>query len=50
MADLRTNYEVSQKQLEVNLLNQEKSNQKIMVIAIAIALFLIGLIALMLFR
>ena len=50
MADLRTNYEVSQKQLEVDLLNVQKRNQQIMVIATAIALFLIGLIALMLFR
>ena len=50
MADLRTNYEVSQKQTEVNLLNQEKKNQRIVVIATAIALFLIGLLAIGLFR
>ena len=50
LADLRTNYEVSQKQTEVNLLNQEKKNQRIVVFATAIALFLIGLLAIGLFR
>ena len=50
MADLRADYQVSQKQLEVDLLNQEKRNQRILVIATAIALFLIGLIALGLLR
>ena len=50
MADLRTDYQVSQKQLEVDLLNQEKRNQRILVIATAIALFLIGLLALGLFK
>ena len=46
LADL----EVSQKQIEVDLLNQTKKNQRIVVIATAIALFLIGLLALGLFR
>ena len=57
MADLRTNYEVSQKQAEVDLkqaevtlLNQQKKNQRIAVIATVIALFLIGLLAFGLFR
>jgi adenylate cyclase len=61
MADLRTNYEVSQnqikadyeisqKQIEVNLLNKQKKTQRIAVIASAIALFLIGLLAIGLFR
>ncbi|WP_371133000.1 adenylate/guanylate cyclase domain-containing protein [Lutibacter sp.] len=50
MADLRTNYEVSQKQTEVNLLSQQKKNQRIVVIATVIAMFLIGLIAIGLFR
>lgn len=50
MADLRTNHEVSQKQIEVNLLNLQKKNQRIAVIAISIALFLIGLLAIGLFR
>jgi class 3 adenylate cyclase len=38
MADLRTDYEVSQKQVEVDLLNQEKRNQQIMVISLFIIL------------
>lgn len=50
MADIRTNFEVSQKQLEVDLLNQQKRTQKIIAIATTIALFLIGLLALGLFR
>ncbi|MDH5414546.1 MAG: tetratricopeptide repeat protein, partial [Flavobacteriaceae bacterium] len=50
LADIRTNYEVSQKQTEVNLLSQQKKNQRIVVIATAIALFLIGLLAIGLFR
>ncbi|MDH3711485.1 MAG: tetratricopeptide repeat protein [Cyclobacteriaceae bacterium] len=50
MADLRTDFEVSQKQIEVDLLNQQKRNQRIIVIATVIALFLIGLLALGLFR
>jgi len=50
MADLRTNYEVSQKQVEVDLLTQQKKNQKIIVFATAIALFLICLLAFGLYR
>ena len=57
MADMRTTFEVSQKQAEVDLkqtevilLNQEKKNQRIIVIATAIALFLIGILAIGLFR
>ncbi len=38
MADLRTDYEVSQKQIEVNLLNQQKRNQRILNIALFIIL------------
>jgi adenylate cyclase len=49
-ADLRTNYEVSQKQTEVDLLNQQKKNQRNIVIATVIALFLIALLALGLYR
>ena len=45
MADLRTDFEVSQKQVEVDLLNQQKKNQQIIVIATIIALVLIGLLA-----
>lgn len=50
MADLRTNYEVSQKQIEVDLLTQQKKNQRIIVIATAIAFFLICLLAYGLYR
>ena len=50
MARIRTENEVGQKQAEVDLLEQKERNQKIIVIATAIALFLIGLLALGLFR
>ncbi len=38
MADLRTNFEVSQKQIEVDLLNQQKRNQRIMLTSLFIIL------------
>lgn len=38
MADLRTEYEVSQKQVEVDLLNREKENQRNIVISLFIIL------------
>ncbi len=38
MADLRTDYEVSRKQTEVDLLSQQKRNQRIMVISLFIIL------------
>jgi class 3 adenylate cyclase len=38
IADLRTDYEVSQKQIEVDLLNQQKRNQRIMVVSLFIIL------------
>ena len=50
MANIRTDFEVSQKQLEVDLLNQQKRNQKIIVIATIIALVLICMVAIGLFR
>ncbi|WP_086476744.1 adenylate/guanylate cyclase domain-containing protein [Arenibacter amylolyticus] len=50
MADMRTKYEVSQKQIEVDLLNQRQKTQQVIVIATAIALFLIGLLAFGLYR
>lgn len=50
MGDLRTDYEVSQKQVEVDLLHQQKRNQQIIVIATVIALILIFLLALVIFR
>jgi len=46
IADLRTNYEVSQKQIEVDLLEQKKKTQNIILYATAGVLFLIGLLAL----
>lgn len=50
MADLRTNFEVSKKQIEVDLLNQQKKTQRIIVISIIVALFLICLLAFGLYR
>jgi adenylate cyclase len=50
MADLRTDFEVSKKQVEVDLLHQQKRNQQIIVIATAIALILIFLLAIGLYR
>lgn len=50
MADLRTDFEVSKKQIEVDLLNQQKRTQQIIVIATAIALILICLLAFGLYR
>jgi hypothetical protein len=38
MADLRTDYEVSQKQVEVDLLNQRTRNQKIINLSLFIIL------------
>lgn len=50
MADLRTDYEVSRKQVEVDLLNQQRKTQRIIVIATAIALVLIAILAVGLYR
>ena len=50
MANLRTDFEIAQKQVEVDLLNQQKKNQQVIVIGTTIALFLIGLLAFGLFR
>lgn len=50
MADLRTDFEISQKQTEVDLLAQQKANQKIVVISTGIALVLLGLLAFGLYR
>ena len=47
---IKTDYEIAQKQTEVDLLSQQKKNQRIVVIATAIALLLIGLLAIGLFR
>ncbi|WP_235832103.1 adenylate/guanylate cyclase domain-containing protein [Flavobacterium ranwuense] len=50
MADLRTDYEVSQKQAEVDLLNQGKKNQQIIAISSAISSGLVFLLAFGMFR
>ncbi|MDA0195227.1 MAG: tetratricopeptide repeat-containing sensor histidine kinase [Bacteroidetes bacterium] len=50
MADLQTKFEVSQKQLEVDLLNQEKRNQQIIGIALSLILVLSGVILIVLYR
>ncbi len=50
MADLRTDFEVSKKQVEVDLLSLQKRNQRIIVIATSIALVLIFLLAIGLYR
>ncbi len=50
MANIRTDFEVSQKQLEVDLLNQQKRNQRIVVISTIIALILIIALAIGLYR
>jgi adenylate cyclase len=42
MANLRTDFEVSQKQVEVDLLNQEKKNQRNMLISLFIILGLVS--------
>lgn len=50
MADLRTDFEVSQKQIEVDLLNQKRKNQRIINFSAAIASVLIFLLALASYR
>lgn len=50
MADLRTDFEVSQKQSEVDLLEQKRKNQRIINIAAAITSVLVFLLALVLYR
>lgn len=50
MANLRTDYEVSQKQTEVNLLSQQKKNQQIVLTATVITSILIFLLAIGLYR
>ena len=45
MADLRTDYEVSQKQVEVDLLHEEKRNQRIILLSLSI---IVGLGAILL--
>jgi len=50
MANLRTDFEVSQKQLEVDLLNQQKQNQRWLLISIASILFLTFILLFVLYR
>ncbi|NNF34010.1 MAG: tetratricopeptide repeat protein [Saprospiraceae bacterium] len=49
-ADMRTEFEVSQKQAEVDLLNQQKRNQQITLISTLVIAFLIALLAIGLYR
>jgi len=50
MADLRTDYEVSQKQIEVDLLNQQKRNQRSIMISLIVILIMALIIASILFN
>lgn len=50
MADLRTDYEVSQKQSEVDLLNQGKKNRQIMAVSSAVSAALVFLLAFGMYR
>lgn len=50
MANARVEFEIAQKQIEVDLLNQQKKNQQITVIATGTALLLIGFLSFGLFR
>jgi len=50
MANTRVEFEIAQKQIEVDLLNQQKKNQQITVAATGTALGLIGILALGVFR
>jgi len=50
VANLRSDFEIAQKQIEVDLLNQQQRNQRIIVIAVIVALVLIGLLAFGLYR
>lgn len=44
IADLRTDFEISQKQIEVDFLNQEKKNQRTVLIALVIILGLLAIL------
>ncbi|CAL65009.1 secreted protein containing adenylate/guanylate cyclase catalytic domain [Christiangramia forsetii KT0803] len=50
MAGLRADYEVAQKQIEVDLLSAQRENQQLVVISIAVASFLVCLLAFGLYR
>jgi len=50
IADLRTDFEVSQKQIEVDLLEQKRKNQRIVTYATALALIFIAILAVLWYR
>ena len=50
MANLRTDFEINKRQTQVDLLNEKQANQRNIMIATAVALFLIILLALGLYR
>lgn len=50
LANMKAEFEIGQKQLQVDLLNQQKKNQRITIIATISALFLIVMLAIGLFR
>ena len=50
MANLRTDYEIAQKQAEVNLLNQQRSNQRIVLWATGIVALLLSMMAIAMYR
>jgi class 3 adenylate cyclase len=50
MADQRTNYEISQKQIEVDLAEQRRKNQRNISLAIALGLIILALVVIGLFR
>ncbi|MEL4456348.1 adenylate/guanylate cyclase domain-containing protein [Lutimonas vermicola] len=43
MADMRTNFEVAKKQSEVDLLNQQKTNQKVLIFTMVVIFVMTGL-------
>ena len=49
-ADLRANFEISKKQVEVDLMNQQKKNQRIVTMSSFVSLILVFIIAVGLFR
>jgi class 3 adenylate cyclase len=50
LANVRTNFELSKKQIEVDLLEQQKKNQKIFTVSVGIALLLSSFVLIGLFR
>ncbi len=50
LANVRTNFELSKKQIEVDLLEQQKKNQKILIVSVGTALLLSSFVLIGLFR